>query len=275
MPELPEVETIARELQSSPLIGQEIRSSRILWPKTLARPTLSDFEHMVHGERLLAVGRRGKFLLLQLTHYTLLIHLRMTGKLSILPFDAPQDSHERARLIFDNGLALLFSDTRKFGRWYLVNRPEEILLSLGLEPLLATFTVASLRKILQHSQRSLKALLLDQRAIAGLGNIYVDEALWKACLHPKTSANSLTLKQCTILHNAIQEVLQQGIENMGTRLGSSKANYYSVYRKAGNEYALQVFRRHGQPCKRCQTTIVRIKVAQRSTHICPKCQSLS
>lgn len=274
MPELPEVETIARELQSSPLIGQEIRSVRFQWPKTLALPTISDFVQRVEGQRLLSVGRRGKFLQLQLTQDHLLIHLRMTGKLSIVPHDAPEDSHERARLVFNNDLALRFIDTRKFGRWYLVHRPEEILSSLGPEPLLATFTAAVLKKILQRSKRSLKALLLDQRAISGLGNIYVDEALWTAYLHPKTPANSLTSKQCAALHSAIQEVLQRGIANMGTRLGSSKANYYSVYRKAGNESTLQVFRRHGQICKRCQTTIVRISVAQRSTHICPRCQSL-
>lgn len=275
MPELPEVETIARELQDSSLIGASISHARFFWPKTLATGSEETFNQTVATQKLKSVSRRGKYIFLQLTTYALLIHLRMTGKLAIIPANTPIDPHERVRLYFSSQEALQFIDTRKFGRWYLHAKPEEQLGTLGIEPLSDEFTVSTLKNLLKKSSTRIKPFLLNQTKIAGIGNIYADEALWEAKIHPETPANKIAESKIKPLHKAIRNVLSQGIENMGTRLGSGRANYYSVRRKAANQDKLKVFRRDGLACPRCCTTIVREVIAQRSTHFCPVCQQLN
>jgi formamidopyrimidine-DNA glycosylase len=176
-------------------------------------------------------------------------------------------------LSFTDRRQLRFHDTRKFGRFYLTADAEKILGRLGPEPLATGFTQKNFTQRLRPRKRMLKPLLLDQTFIAGLGNIYVDEALWESKIHPSRIAASLSESEIRALYRAIPRVLKRGLKNMGTSLGTGKPNFYSIAKHQGrNRDELKVFRRTGQPCHRCQATIRRIIVGQRSTHICPKCQ---
>ncbi|MCP4716539.1 MAG: DNA-formamidopyrimidine glycosylase, partial [Deltaproteobacteria bacterium] len=178
-------------------------------------------------------------------------------------------------LRFNDQRELRFHDTRKFGRIFLLSNPATVLDKLGPEPLDKAFTLRVFTALLLPRKRLLKPLLLDQNIIAGLGNIYVDEALWEARLHPCRIAASLTPAETKALHRAIPRVLKRGLKNLGTSLGTGKANFYSVAGRSGrNRDQLNVFRRTGEPCLSCSATIKRIIVAQRSTHLCPDCQRL-
>ncbi|RPI75700.1 MAG: bifunctional DNA-formamidopyrimidine glycosylase/DNA-(apurinic or apyrimidinic site) lyase [Desulfobacteraceae bacterium] len=274
MPELPEVQTIVDDLNRSLLVGQTITGARVFWPKTLANPTAKIFSRRIRGQSITRISRRGKFIVFDLNDGDhLLIHLRMTGHLHLVPAGTERSKHEHLILSLGTGEQLRFHDTRKFGRCYLTADLKTVLSSLGPEPLAKEFTFAVLKNILTVRKRQLKPLLLDQTAIAGLGNIYVDEALWEAKLHPRRCSSSLTDRQISVLHQAIQKVLRQGLRNLGTTLGNSDTNFSSVKKRRGrNQQALQVFRRTDAPCPRCQTTIERVLVGQRSTHLCPHCQ---
>ncbi|MFA6916021.1 MAG: DNA-formamidopyrimidine glycosylase [Parachlamydiales bacterium] len=273
MPELPEVETIARELNASSLIGSPIISARILWARTLQGIDEKNFNTLIQKQTLRSSGRRGKYIVLTLDQHILLVHLRMTGKFAIIPSNEPFHPHERIRLYFADGQALQYKDPRKFGRWTLSTDYHQTLQHLGIEPLSPEFTVEVFSKLLQ-SRSKIKPFLLNQAHISGLGNIYVDEALWEAKIHPETPAFTLSKNSIRLLHCAIKNVLTKGIENQGTRLGNGQANYYSVNRKAAHQHQLQVFRRTGLPCPRCSTPIIKFVVAQRGTHICPHCQKV-
>lgn len=272
MPELPEVETIVRELEASDIIGQKITQAKIFWPRTVAT---ADFNKTICGQRIEKISRRGKYIVVTLSKDTLLIHLRMTGKLSISNDSAPRSSHERLQLEFGDGRVLHYEDQRKFGKWSILRDPEEKFQNLGIEPLSKEFTLPALERLLKKSSQQMKPFLLNQKQIAGLGNIYVDEALFDAKIHPKQRANTLDSTQIKALYKAIPKVLEQGIAHMGTSLGSKSANYFSVSgRRGGNQTQLQVFRREGQTCFRCSGAIVKIRLAQRGTHLCPRCQKL-
>lgn len=273
MPELPEVDTIVNELNASHLTGIEITHTKILWPGTIAPIDAWEFNRQLIGQKILKISRRGKYIVFTLSKHTLLVHLRMTGKFTLSQSIREPFSHERVRLEFIDGRKLYYDDQRKFGRWLLLLHPEEKLASLGIEPLSREFTLPTLKKILKCSSQAIKPFLLNQKHIAGLGNIYVDEALWAAKIHPLRKVNTLTRHMIKELFTAIPEVLNAGIANMGTSLGSKNANYFSVSgRSGGHQHQLNVFRRDGLSCPRCGTTIIKIKVAQRGTHICPKCQ---
>ncbi|MCA1808700.1 MAG: DNA-formamidopyrimidine glycosylase, partial [Lentisphaerae bacterium] len=181
--------------------------------------------------------------------------------------------HQHLALWLDDGRILQYRDTRKFGRWRLTETPDDILSALGPEPLDAAFRWTDLYRRMQHSSRRLKPLLLDQTFLAGLGNIYVDEALWLARLHPCRSAADLTQDQARQLYRAIRRVLRQGIRHGGTTLGEGLGNFNSLNGRGGNREKLQVFQRAGRPCPRCGQDITRMRVAQRGTHICPSCQT--
>jgi formamidopyrimidine-DNA glycosylase len=186
------------------------------------------------------------------------------------------ERHVRASLGLDDGRRLLFYDTRKFGRFYLVDDLVTFFSSLGPEPLADDFTAARFTTMLGKKHRQIKPLLLDQHFLAGLGNIYVDEALWSARVHPLRSADSLSAGEVKSLHRAIRHVLRKGLRNAGTSLGRGKTNFASIQRhRGGNGNHLKVFRKTGQPCPRCRTVIDRIIVGQRSTHICPACQFMA
>jgi formamidopyrimidine-DNA glycosylase len=203
----------------------------------------------------------------------MLLHLRMSGRLHLDSADTPRNKHEHVILGFDDGRQLRFHDTRKFGRLHLLKDPNRILNRLGPEPLASGFTAKTLTDCLKDRKRLLKPLLLDQTFIAGLGNIYVDEALWEAKLHPCRLAAALSTSEIKVLHRTIRRVLKRGLKNLGTTLGTGKGNFYSVANRRGrNKDLLKVFRRTDLPCPRCDSLIERIIVGQRSTHICPKCQ---
>lgn len=276
MPELPEVETITQGLRRSGLEKRAVTGAHLFWPKTLAGAKFEDFKKQIINQKILKVERRGKFITLAFTdNYFLLIHLRMTGRLSIVPKNAERGGHEHICLELDGKEELRFHDTRKFGRWYWTKDPDKYLGNLGPEPLEEGFTVDELAKMIKKKARQIKPLLLDQSFIAGLGNIYVDEALWEAKIHPQTSSQKISKKQLEALVMAIKHVLKRGIETQGTSLGKGKGNYYLPDGQSGeHQHRLSVFRRTGKPCPRCGTTIERIVVAQRSTHFCPHCQTL-
>ena len=272
MPELPEVETIARRLRPE-LVGKSITKADLLWSRTLATPTPARFKKQVKGQEIKAISRRAKYFVIQLSHYHLFIHLRMSGDLYIKGADAASEKHDRLILDLTPGPSpkrrgeskLVFNDTRKFGRVWLVQNPDEVIGGLGPEPLSDEFTAQTLYEGLQGRHRQLKPLLLDQSFLAGMGNIYTDETLHMARLHPLASSDSVNREQARALWDAIREVLQEGIRRHGASIdwvyrGGDFQNYFRVYDQAG------------QPCPVCGTAIERLVVGQRGTHVCPNCQ---
>jgi len=265
MPELPEVETIARKLRPE-LVGKSIIKADLLWPRTLATPNSAKFKKMIKGQEITAVKRRAKYFVIKLSDYHLFIHLRMSGDLYIKEVDAATEKHDRLILNLDpGGTKLVFNDTRKFGRVWLVREPDEVIGGLGPEPLSDEFTAQMLYDGLQSRRRQLKPLLLDQSFLAGMGNIYTDEALHKARLHPLAASDSVNREQAQALWEAIREVLQEGIRRNG-------ASIDWVYRGGEFQNYFRVYDRRGQPCPVCGTLIERLVVGQRGTHVCPNCQ---
>ncbi len=274
MPELPEVETIARDLQRS-LPGGRVAAARVFWPRSVARPSPVEFCARVVGQTIESVDRRGKFLVLALSRDTLLVHLRMTGQLlldavpSLASDGRLADPHVHAVLDLSSGVALVFRDVRKFGRLWLVHDPQQVLGDLGPEPLGEALTPERLYAMLHGRRRRLKDLLLDQTFLAGLGNIYVDEALWEARLGPRRLGSTLDAEEGTRLHGAIRGVLERAIAARGTTL----RDYRDPHNLPGeNQYGLNVYGRAAQACPRCGAEIVRDVVAGRGTHFCPTCQ---
>jgi formamidopyrimidine-DNA glycosylase len=266
MPELPEVETIARKLKPD-LIGRKIISADLYWSRTLEVPSPKKFKEQIKGQRIEAVGRRAKYFMLHLSDFKLLIHLRMSGDLLIKDSTIRPEKHDRLRLKLSNNTALVFNDTRKFGRVWLTTNLDEVIGKLGPEPLSQGFTPQWLFTALHSKHRQLKPLLLDQTFLAGLGNIYTDESLNIAKLHPNVLSDSVTAKQAEALHEAIRSVLEEGIRRNG-------ASFDWVYRGGDFQNHFRVYDRAGKPCPRCGTEIIRLVVGQRGTHICPKCQVL-
>jgi len=270
MPELPEVETIAQGLrlggQGIPsLVGMKIERAHLLWERTLATPAPAEFMKRIAGQVIHAIGRRGKFLLFQLSPDTLLIHLRMSGDLIVEPAAAAVQPHHRLMLDFDNGLRLVFNDARKFGRVWLTADPQEVTAKLGPEPFDLELTAEKLHERLLTRRRLLKPLLLDQTFLAGLGNIYTDEALFLSRLHPNTPSDRLTLPHTEILLANIRQVLLEGIRHHG-------ASIDWVYRGGDFQNYFRVYGRKGLPCPVCGTPVERILVGQRGTHFCAHCQ---
>jgi len=276
MPELPEVQTIVNDLNDADVIGIPISRARVFWARTIASPGSKSFCRRLKGRKFTAIRRRGKYLVFDIDNgNTLLLHLRMSGRLHLVAADTPRIKHEHVILSFADGRHLRFHDPRKFGRLSLLKDPAPILDRLGPEPLAPGFTTLALGKLLKNRKRILKPLLLDQTFIAGLGNIYVDEALWEAKLHPCRLAFTLSNPEIKALRLAIPRVLKRGLKNLGTSLGSGETNFYSVASRQGrNKDQLNVFRRTDLPCPRCKAKVERIIVGQRSTHICMKCQKI-
>ena len=274
MPELPEVETYVRELMPA-LTGRTITVARVFWPRIIADPLAEEFPARIAGLGFNSFDRRGKYMLLGMNDgSTLIVHLRMTGKLLILPSDTEPNPHTHVVMELDNGSALHYNDPRKFGRIWLVPDHAPILAKLGPEPLANDFRVDDLAARLAGRTASIKALLLDQRIVAGVGNIYADESLFRAGIHPARAGGSLTVEEIVRLHAAVREVLEAGIARSVSSLGGSSLQKY--VRPGGMPCDFQneffVFRRTGEPCLVCGTPIKRIVIAQRSTHFCPHCQ---
>lgn len=264
MPELPEVETIARTLRPH-LVGQTILEADLRWARSLAVPSPRKFREWVRGQRILEVSRRAKFLNFRLSTFNLFVHLRMSGDLFIREKSDAPAKHDRLRLHLSNEKILVFNDTRKFGRAWLTDDPDSVIGDLGPEPLSDAFTPAWLYENLHSRQRQLKPLLLDQTFLAGLGNIYTDEALHRARLHPQAASDSVKPKQAERLHEAIRAVLAEGIRRNG-------ASIDWVYRGGEFQNYFRVYDREGKPCPVCGTKIIKSIVGQRGTHVCPKCQ---
>ena len=266
MPELPEVETIARALKPE-LVGRIILSANLRWVRTLAIPSPAQFKKRIVGQEILDVSRRAKYLIIRLKTYNILIHLRMSGDLVIRAGKIKPEKHDRLLLYLSDHNYLAFNDTRKFGRVWLTDQPEKILGKLGPEPLEKSFTAQWLFENLHQRKRSLKPLLLDQTFIAGLGNIYTDECLHIAQLHPLAASNNVTQKQAEALRKAIRAVLKEGIRRNG-------ASIDWVYRGGEYQNHFRVYGRDGSPCPVCGATIQKFTVGQRGTHVCPNCQRL-
>ncbi len=277
MPELPEVETIARKLRPE-LVGKSIVKADLLWSRTLATPTPTKFRKQIEGQDIRTVSRRAKYFVMELSGYYLFVHLRMSGDLYIKEVDTMPEKHDRLILTLASPLPkgdgagmmeskFVFNDTRKFGRVWLVRDPDEVVGGLGPEPLSDEFTAQMLYERLQSRHRQLKPLLLDQSFLAGMGNIYTDEALHKARLHPLTASDSVNREQAGALREAIREVLQEGIRRNG-------ASIDWVYRGGEFQNYFRVYDRKGQPCPVCGTAIERLVVGQRGTHVCPNCQKI-
>ena len=277
MPELPEVQTVVNEIIKQKLVGEKIKDVEILVPSLVAPMGEADFIKALKGRKIVDLSRRAKYIVATLDNGTFFIsHLRMSGHFVTIDAKEERGRFERARIIFSNGKALRYDDIRKFGRFNLTDNKEEILGKLGPEPLEKSFTPKLLFDLLPKEKKiklCIKAWLLDQTNVAGLGNIYVDEALWLAKIHPERPANSLTLNEAKSLRDAIQSVLKKGIANSGTSLGHTQGNFISADGKHGNNAeTLNVFHRQGKPCPRCGTIITKSVVAQRGTHVCPECQ---
>ena len=269
MPELPEVETIARGLQE-PLVGGQFTGVRIGWQKLVAQCSVGEFKRRLVGQRILDVKRRGKYLVFALSGgESLIVHLRMTGRLLIKNRDDELDKDDHLIFELDDGRELRFNEVRKLGRVYLVGDEDEIVGDLGPEPLDDNFTPADFAALLSARRSMIKPLLLNQRFLAGIGNIYADEALFVARIHPERRANTLTAEEINRLYSAIRQVLHQGIENRGTTF---RAYRDAEGREGMNQEYLQVSRRTDEPCPRCGTPIVRTMVGGRGTYFCPKCQ---
>ncbi|MGK7915027.1 MAG: DNA-formamidopyrimidine glycosylase [Prochloraceae cyanobacterium] len=282
MPELPEVETVCRGLNKLTL-GQEIRGGEVLLKRTLAYPlSVPELWQGIEGAAIARWQRRGKYLLAQLQDSSsqpagcLGVHLRMTGQLLWVQQQEPLQKHTRIRLFFPDNQELRFVDTRTFGKiWWIPPQttPETIitgLQKLGPEPLLPDFSPSCLAQKLHKSRRCIKTLLLDQGVVAGIGNIYADEALFKSGIRPEAIAADLSLEQIETLHRAIIEVLQTAIDKGGTTF----SNFLNIMGVNGNYGGIAwVYGRAGQPCRICGTAIEKTKLAGRSAHFCPQCQS--
>ena len=270
MPELPEVETIARRLRNGcggepALPGRAILTVEIRHPKPLAVPAPEAARARMRGQRFLEISRRGKFIIFRLSRDYLLVHLRMSGDLQLFPGEEPLRKHDHVVWRLDSGWDLRFHDPRRFGRIWLVASPMEVLAGLGPEPLEPEFTAGRLYGMLHAKKRQLKPLLLDQKFIAGIGNIYADEALHRARLHPLRRSNTLSREEAARLRRGIRAALRVGIAQDG-------ASIDWVYRGGGFQESFRAYGRGGEPCGTCGTNIRHIVVGQRSTYFCPKCQ---
>ena len=274
MPELPEVETIARALRDGsrggvPLVGRKFLSVRLLWARTLAEPDEESLAERLPGQEVLDISRRGKFVVMRLSQDTMLVHLRMSGDLRVDSLvdqpDLPLEPHDRAAFWLDGDVRLAFNNPRKFGRIWLVGDPQMVVGHLGPEPLGEVFTFPVFYERLQERRRQLKPLLLDQRFLAGVGNIYSDEALHLARLHPCRVASTLSYDEAERLYHALRHVLNAGIRAQG-------ASIDWMYRGGRFQNIFRVYQRTGGPCEVCGTSVIRLVVGQRGTHICPVCQ---
>lgn len=287
MPELPEVETVRAGLQAL-LPKRRIKTVTHDWPKGFPNAP-ADVAQFMRGSTVVGVRRRAKVLIIDLSsRYSLVIHLKMTGQLVFRSDEArfgaghPSDSlvgelpdaSTRVTVTFIDGSRLFFNDQRKFGWMRLLPTPEveelDFFKKVGPEPLAADFTGEDFTACLhKRPKTAIKAVLLDQTIIAGIGNIYADESLWGACIHPATRVRDVPQVQLAKLYKALRTVLKLSIE----KGGSTDRNYVNHEGKRGSYLTFaSVFRREGQPCPRCGTTIQKIRVAGRGTHICPNCQ---
>jgi formamidopyrimidine-DNA glycosylase len=278
MPELPEVETIARELRPL-VVGRTIVDGWFDWPRQIKHPAPDEFVPAVRGREVVAVERRAKWVVISLGPQggrdqpaVLAIQVKMTGQLDVVAPGASRDKHVHVVLALDDGRELRLRDTRKFGRLALYSpvEAEAVLGRLGPEPLGAELNLAAFRRLLRGRRARLKTLLMDQAFLAGVGNIYADEALWRARLHPLRSAAGLAPAQVRELYHSLRAVLAEAIE----RRGSSVDSYRAPSGRGEMQHFLNVYGRTSLPCPRCDRPVRRMVIGARGTHFCSWCQRL-
>jgi formamidopyrimidine-DNA glycosylase len=275
MPELPEVETVKKTLNKT-VMGKKIKAVTVLWENIIQYPKeVEAFKVELIDQRIEEIDRKGKFLIFYLSDYALISHLRMEGKYAVVPEDEPLDKHTHVVFHFSDGMDLRYKDVRKFGTMHLYQKGSEFkqppLNKLGPEPFDPNLTASYLYEKCQKTTRVIKNVLLDQTVIAGLGNIYVDEALFRSGLHPLREANSISLEECETLQIAIVETIGNAIEAGGTTIRS----YLNSLGEIGMfQLQLFVYGQTGKPCKNCDATIEKMKVGGRGTHYCPNCQKV-
>ncbi|MCP8967421.1 DNA-formamidopyrimidine glycosylase [Ectobacillus ponti] len=273
MPELPEVETVRRTLELL-VKGKKIEDVIVTVPKMVKLPDdVELFKHLLRGQTIEEIGRRGKFLLLHLPDYTLVSHLRMEGKYRLHEGGSEIDKHTHIRFLFTDGTELHYNDVRKFGTMHLYHKGEELtkppLADLGPEPFSDELTADYLQARLRKTNRKIKPVLLDQNLLVGLGNIYVDEVLFRTGIHPEETASNLTAADIVLLRDEIVAVLSEAVE----RGGSTIRSYINSQGQIGTfQQSLLVYGRKGEPCVKCDTPIQKTVVGGRGTHFCPNCQ---
>ncbi|OCA91355.1 DNA-formamidopyrimidine glycosylase [Bacillus sp. FJAT-27225] len=275
MPELPEVETVRKTLEQL-ILGKKINHVSVFWPKMVKNPVDTEqFTDALRGQSFLKIGRRGKFLLLYTEEYTLVSHLRMEGKYSLDLAEEPVNKHTHVIFHFEDGYELRYRDVRKFGTMHLFLKGTEFgqapLFGLGPEPFSIEFTPEYLAGRLARTNRKIKPALLDQTILVGLGNIYVDEALFRARIHPERLASSLSEAEIEVLHEQIVSTLGEAVEKGGSTIRS----YVNSQGQMGMfQQDLFVYGRKGEECKSCGTPLLKSVVGGRGTHFCPACQKL-
>jgi formamidopyrimidine-DNA glycosylase len=271
MPELPEVETVTNEIQPY-VLGRRIADVAVNWPGTVKGHVVDEFVAGLRGQTVTGVFRRGKFVVWQLSNgKRLLTHLKMTGSLIAAAAGGEPPPYNRVEITLDDGGKVFFRDPRKFGRMKLIDG-DGVLDELGPEPLEPEFTPQVFEAILKKRKSPIKPTLLDQTLIAGIGNMYADEALFEAKIHPLRPADSLTPGEYRELHAAIQHILKAAIESKG----ASIANYIRPGGELGHaHFAFKVAHKRGENCPRCGTPLQRIVVRGRGTYLCPKCQPIT
>ena len=273
MPELPEVETVRRSLLAC-LKDLSITAVNVRMPKLIQNLTAEEFALAIIGRTVRDIDRRGKYLLVRLSgEYTLVIHLRMTGQLRYSPPDVPEPPHTHIIIHLSDGKELRYTDIRQFGFWFLA--PDDIIdqvsrtNTLGPEPLADSLTLEWFASLITGKKGRIKALLLNQQFVAGVGNIYADEALFGAGIHPERRADTLISTEIEALYHSLRNVLAQGVRMRGT----SFSDYVDGLGESGSfQHELKVYGRAGETCAVCGTPIARLVVAGRGTHICPNCQ---
>ena len=266
MPELPEVETVVRGLAPK-ITGLTLGETWVDWAKVIEPWTLKEFTGRVMGQTIRRIHRRGKYICITLDTDFLVVHLRMTGRLYVTPFRKGGDAWVHFSIVLEDAGYLAFSDARKFGRVYLTSSLAFLEEKLGPEPL--TLKPAEFKHILRGSKRSIKTFLLDQQKLAGVGNIYADEALFQARIHPEYPVDQLSDRKRISLGRAVQAALAAGVDREGASI-----NWYRKPDggKGESQEHFRVYGKKDQPCTRCATPIRRIVVGQRGTHFCPRCQ---
>lgn len=265
MPELPEVETVVNGLRPK-LAGERIRQIQRFWHKAFVPDEAIDD---LVGREIRDLSRRAKYIFIHLDVGYLIVHLRMTGRMSTRPPAPDREKYITVQLDFESGNSLYFEDVRKFGRLIYSEMPGDVLPKLGPEPLSPGFTSAGFAEMLKKRNRQIKPLLLDQSFLAGVGNIYADEALFRAKIHPLTMAKRIPPDKIATLHRAIRKILRDSIRYQGTTVlsfvhGNGETGSY--------QDMLRIYGHAGEPCPNCNTAIEKVFVGQRGTHFCPNCQ---
>ena len=269
MPELPEVETVKNELAPH-ILGRTFTGITLLWDGIVKASSIDEFRSRLAGQKITGLSRHGKYLVLDLNSDDwLVIHMKMSGSLLLSRDSSEPPKYTRAVFHLDDGMCIFFRDPRKFGRVWLVRDWKTVTKNLGPEPLESEFTPQVLAQRLKNRKAPVKVLLCDQSVIAGIGNMYADEALFAAGIHPLRPGASLTPEEIEQLYKAIQQTLRAAIDNKG----ASIVNYYRPGGETGTaHFEFKVAHGRGQNCPNCGSPIQRIAVRNRGTYFCPKCQ---